>query len=200
MERICPIPRIWSDIYLKLKKISNKNTSIPEPPKPIILGGWWCTGDMEKSFQWNATLDWIDIYGGRELIEKLTDEDFHWVVEFGRPIEEKWSLEQIPPAEVYPKETMTGLLQDLVNNWHNIAAELTSRCKPVCFSGKKSRCLKVQIFNLEPPTWGTWGLGKINYRDVIFTDKSEFTKFRQRLNKYLAPHKVDHIKFFYKNI
>jgi hypothetical protein len=198
MKRICPNPRIWSDIYVKLKKISDKNTSIPEPPRPIILGGWWCTGDLEKNFQWDATVRWINVYGGRELLENLTDENFHWAVEFGRPVEEKWSLQQTPSAEVYPREILLGLLKELANNWHDIAKELASRSKPVCFTGKKSRCLKIQIFDLEPPPWGTWGIGKINYRDVSFTNKNEFTKFRERVNSYLTPHQADHIKFSYK--
>ena len=199
MKQVCPKPRVWHDIYLQLKKISRKNTSIPEPPEPIILGGWWCTGDFEKALQWNATLHWIDVHGGREFVENLNNSDFHCVVEFGRPIEEKWSLEQTLPAEKYAKEIASDLLQNLVNNWSEIAGELAKKCMPVCFTGKKSRCLKIQTFSLEAPPWGTWGIGNVKYRDVKFTNKNEFTKFRIRINSYLLPHRVDHIKFFHRN-
>ena len=200
MKRISPIPRIWSDIYFQLKKIARKDISIPEPPKPLVLGCWWGSSDEEKSSRWNATLHWIETYGGRELIERLTDEHFHMVSKFGSYTREVWSFEQIHPAEKYPKENISGLLQHLVNNWDEISGELASRCMPVCFTGKKSRCLKIQIFGLEAPPWGTWGIGKGRYRDVEFTNKNEFTKFRSRINSYLLPHRVDHIKFFYRNI
>ncbi len=185
---------------MQLRKISRKNISIPDPPKPLVLGCWWGSSDEEKVSRWGATLQWIEIYGGRELIEKLTDEDFHWVVEFGRSVEEKWSFEKILPAEKYSKEVISDLFQRLVNNWHEITVDLPNRCQPVRFTGKKSRCLKIQIFGLEPPLWGTWGIEKVKYRDIKFTNKIEFTRFRARLNSYLTPHQVDHIKFFYRDI
>ena len=199
MDRICPQPRVWVDIYTKLTKISDKNPAIPKPPLPIILGGWWCTGDLEKALQWDATLRWINLYGDKELISKLTDEDFHRVIKYRRPLEENWSYQLVPPAEKYSEEKLKELLISIENNWDDIAGHLANRCKPIRFSGKKSRCLNVQIYYLDPPPWGTWGIEKINYRNQNFTNKKEFTNFREKINAFLKPHKIDHVKFFYKN-
>lgn len=72
-EFICPIAWKWAEVYQRLQEElkSRGDSSIPEPPKPLILAGWAYSPDLEKSVRWAETVQWALQHGFAELIPEL---------------------------------------------------------------------------------------------------------------------------------
>ena len=79
-EIICPEPSPWHDIYLRLVNAARESQAkMPMPPRPLILGGWWGSTDLEKQRRWQETIEWSKEWGFTELIGELPDERMHKV-------------------------------------------------------------------------------------------------------------------------
>jgi len=77
---ICPQPKVWDEIYKKLKKkmSERKTTDIPEPPVPLILNGWWYSSDNEKRIRWEETILWCNKYNFSSQIPELSEEQSYF--------------------------------------------------------------------------------------------------------------------------
>lgn len=75
IQIICPQPGVWNDIHKALlnAKKERGDSSIPDPPIPLILAGWWASSDEDKRERWINTLKWAEQYGFIHLIPKMTD-------------------------------------------------------------------------------------------------------------------------------
>src|SRR5688572_10465584 len=79
-EIVCPEPRLWYDIYQRLVEATQGGrTLIAKPPRPLILGGWWGSSDLEKQVRWRETIEWAKLWGLSDLIGELPDERMHKV-------------------------------------------------------------------------------------------------------------------------
>jgi hypothetical protein len=74
---ICPQPGVWHKIHqiLSEAKNSSKASTVPDPPIPLILNGWWTSSDEDKRERWQKTEEWAKQYGFEKLIPVLKDED-----------------------------------------------------------------------------------------------------------------------------
>jgi hypothetical protein len=80
MLRICPKPLLWSKLFAELKRFAGSYPcNPPSPPKPLILGGWNYSNDVEKRARWSETLAWASANGCQYLLETLHDDDFYSV-------------------------------------------------------------------------------------------------------------------------
>ncbi len=73
---ICPQASVWSDFYLGLKEIAERN-SLPMPPVPLVLAGWAYSTDNEKMARWKQTIEWLFAHQLSYLLEKISDSDMY---------------------------------------------------------------------------------------------------------------------------
>ena len=79
MNRICPNPTRWNDVYKQLEEFSKLNCCTPDlPPKPLILAGWAYSSDLDKLQRWNDTVAWAGKNGCSNLTNRLSDSDFYY--------------------------------------------------------------------------------------------------------------------------
>lgn len=78
MNRICPHPARWNDVFNQLMEYAKTHRCIP-PPKPLILAGWAFSNDLEKLRRWSKTVNWANENGCAEIVSSLSDEDFYCV-------------------------------------------------------------------------------------------------------------------------
>ena len=198
MHRICPLPKAWILVHRELDKFA-KTKGVAQPPTPLILGGWHFSSDAQKNSRWNETVTWARKHGVEHFLENIKDEHFYEVTEFTYPKEWNWSLESIRPAVRPSDEQLESYLGLIQKNWKTLAKGFSQQTLPVSFSGKKARTLNVKLLTTEPlPPWGTWGLENVGLLSQKFTSKVKFTVFRKGINLLIAPHKIDHVDFFYK--
>lgn len=196
MIRVCPLPQIWGQIYNKLKTIELQNADIPSPPIALILAGWNFSDDFGKKNRWDDTLEWINKYGGEDLISCLTDDDYYCVEELSRPAYFDYHYGDTSPPAIRPADDeLTTLIKKLSDQWGQIAGEDSNSTEPLSFTGAKARSLIVEYDTDELPSWGTWGNEPGGYYDQHFTDKASFTSLRKKINELIQPHKIDHIVF-----
>jgi hypothetical protein len=82
MEKVCPFPLIWNEIYKSLYQKWIECSSIGEaPPVPLILGGWVYSNDVEKQKRWKETEKWAQGRGFSSILLDLTEENFYKVDE-----------------------------------------------------------------------------------------------------------------------
>lgn len=199
MIRVCPLPRIWGQIYNKLHTISLQNSNIPSPPIALILAGWNFSDDFGKKNRWDDTLEWINKYGGEDLITSLTDNDYYCVEKLCRPAYLDYQYGDTSPPAIRPADDeLTNLIKKLSDLWDQIAGNDSRLTMPLDFSGTKARCLIVEYDTDSLPSWGTWGNEPGGYHDQNFTNKASFTALRQRINDAIHPHKIDHVVFHRK--
>ena len=199
MIRICPKPPKWIDIYEELKLIARQQ-SVQPPLRPLILSGWVHSSDAQKIERWEEHVTWAKAHGAQALIDSIAEADYYCAHELTYPREWDWSMESIPVAIRPSDQELDRLLKLLQESWGTVAAGFAQQTIPASFSGKKARTLNVKLLATEPlPPWGTWGLENVGLHSQKFTSKVKFTVFRKSVNLLIAPHKVDHIEFFYKN-
>jgi hypothetical protein len=197
MVRICPKADYWNRVYTRLLNFAQLYPCTPaEPPVALVLGGWIYTNDMEKKERWEETIAWSNENGCGHLISKIPEDGYYEVIgatdytigPLGGPMYQEWDFEakQCPD----PKK-LKEYLDILLSQWPVIAGEqLGHASKPLGFSGKKARRLVVWADSSASPPWGSWTA--LSDRE---SERRTFTKFRDSINRAIAPHAVDHIDF-----
>jgi hypothetical protein len=197
MERICPNPTQWHEVYKKLVDYSETHKCYPpSPPKALVLSGWNYTNDLDKKNRWEQTVQWSKNNGCSVLVEQIPKSEFYSVENLttyaigpmGGPMHREWDYgSKIRP----PTDLLKGNIKTLSENWDKIAgSSLSVITSPIKFTGKKARRLLISAdFHYDPP-WGTW-----IERSELETERRTFTDFRKKINKYISPHEVDHIDF-----
>ena len=196
---ICPKPEIWNEIYKKLLRVykfrRGNNQNISEPPKPLLLSGWWYSNDLDKQTRWNETVEWAEANGLSHLTPKLSPENSysvsqistHAIGPMGGPVYLPWNYE---PRNKPGKDEIADGLNLLIRFWEDVIGKQYSRIsKPLGFSGKKQRRLKVGFLPNTKSPWGDW--------NILRNDSSRlaFTEFRKRVNEAIHPLEIDHIDF-----
>lgn len=196
---VCPKPIKWAEVYKELVQAKKSRITtgqdIFDPPKPLLLGGWNFSNDLEKQIRWKDTVNWAERNGVSNLIPEFTPDDCYYVSQIstytvgpmGGPMYLPWHYE---PREKPSKEEVATGFDLLVKKWEDIIGkEYSTISKPLGFSGKKRRRLKVGISSNTKSPWGNWStLGKDESRRA-------FTVFRRRVNEIIYPLEVDHIDF-----
>lgn len=197
MYRICPNPIPWNDVYKKLSLFAGSHQcKPPKPPLPLILAGWVYSNDYDKMERWQQTVEWAEANGCAEITEVLKEKDFYFshdlsdydVGPLGSPMYLEWNFEsKIKPSD----EELLKVLDRLCSSWEQTAGpELAAVTYPLGFSGAKRRKLLVRALQSFSPPWGGWVfLSHDNHK------RRAFTRFRESVNKVIAPHMVDHIEF-----
>ncbi len=197
MKFVCPELNRWHSIYKTLcNSWENSGRECPPPPKALILAGWSGTNDYEKARQWRATVEWAGRFGFSHLIPELSAEESYLVPEMssyylgptGKPMKLDWNYDA---KEVPSAENVDRAMRVLQENWKNIAGPNLANITSVQgFSGRKRRRVLIEAdFSVNPP-WGTWD--SLNQEE---SRRREFTRFREAINKAIAPLEVDHIDF-----
>jgi hypothetical protein len=196
MEIVCPNPIPWNDVYAQLKERSQKTVGTPEPPAPLILGGWAYSNDVQKRQRWHETVAWAETNGCSDVIAQLRDEDYYrvdtltsYVVgPLGGPMYRAWDLDQ---KERPTDQNLTRYFEILTTGWPQIAGEELARVtRPIAFRGRKSRRLLVLANPEASPPWGDW-----SHLSRQETARRTFTALRAAINKAITPHEVDHVDF-----
>lgn len=75
----CPLPGLWDNIYMGQLKLWRElnDPDIPEPQKPMILGGWHLA-HIYKVLAWWNTKKWAQKYGNTKMIDSLKPEDYFY--------------------------------------------------------------------------------------------------------------------------
>jgi hypothetical protein len=201
MMRICPNPMPWHETFERLISYAQSHPCTPpSPPKPLILGGWAYSNDIEKRQRWEETVAWTAENGCPELVSGIPDHDFYFVEEptsytvgpYGGPMYRAWDLE----TKTRPSSEQIALCMDtLRSRWSEIVGEeLASITRPLAFTGEKARRLLLIADDAVSPPWGGW-----SHLSAGESARRTFTRFRAGINKAIAPHEVDHIDFVIKN-
>jgi hypothetical protein len=196
MQRVCPAPMRWNEVFEQLLRYAHTHACTPaQPPRPLILAGWWATNDVEKMRRWEETVEWAAANGCAALTE-VADEDFYKVENpssyqigpLGGPCYRPWDYDskQRPSAQELAKH-----LDHLSKGWPDIVGlALASITRPMTFSGKKARRLLVQADRTAHPPWGGW-----SWLSSEEQARRTFSRFRSVINNAVAPHEVDHVNF-----
>lgn len=194
-EIVCPEPGLWHEIYERLASTArDAEPRVPPPPRPLILGGWWGSTDLQKKARWEQTLEWAKRWDLEELIGELQDDQMYRVdaVTLLLPLlsinqNRNWNHK----ARHRPTDAEAAAAMELLQtNWNSIAGPLVEYSHPLSLTGSKLRRLLVRADPEAKPPWGDWG--KIDRPIAI-----EFTRFRRAVNDAIQPHEVDHIDFIH---
>lgn len=191
MTFVSPQPNTWYKTWLDLKtKWEHDKLTCPPPPVALVLSGWTMSNDYDKQERWRQTLKWADSNNLRHFIPELKDEEKYFVEELSswRPFEDDDFV--IHPEKYKPtKEEIRSAIEKIQKNWVTyLGKEFAEKTKPLKLTGDKSRRLVVKVdINYQPP-WGTW-------TRISDNQKTLFSKFRQQINKDIAPVEIDHIDF-----
>lgn len=187
----------WHEAFERLTNYAKSHPcEPPSPPKPLILAGWAYSNDIEKLGRWEATVAWAANNECTELVSGIPDQDFYFVEEptsymvgpFGGPMYRAWDFKTKPRP---PSEQIAVHMDTLRSRWPEIVGEeLASITRPVAFTGDKARRLLVLADGAVSPPWGGWS--RLSEEESA---RRTFTRFREGINKALAPHEVDHIDF-----
>ena len=193
--RICPFPNAWHEAHQRLEWEAALRECTPAfPPRPVILGAWPGTNDVEKMERWEETVAWAERNGCRRVVDDIPDEEFYFVSEpwggsvnfHGGPIFLPWNW---TPRQRPSEREVRQSMQRLVADWHSIVGnELGEITRPLRLTGRKKRRLVVLAIASGSPPWGTWS-------ERWYGRKDTFSRFRAAINDVLAPHQVDHIDF-----
>jgi hypothetical protein len=197
MTRICPQSAVWARFYESLKVYAEAHPcQPPEPPFPLIFGGWFYSNDVTKKERWDGTVDWAQRNGCGHLLNTIPDDQFYEVESptsytvgpMGGPMYRMWDCQ---PRVKPPASQLENCMDTLKRNWSAVAGEELFRVTaPREFTGKRARRLLVAADYTAVPPWGTWtGLA---YHE---TSRRTFTRFRTAVNAAITPHEVDHIDF-----
>jgi len=195
MNRVCPNPIPWNDVYKRLSRVAEDQPSLPKPPIPLILNGWVYSNDAEKIARWNDTVEWARKAGCEDITNALTDEDFYSTDEvstyrvgpLGGPMYRDWDFE----AKERPEgEALEEALRRPRSKWTDIATGFSDATQPVAFTGTKARRLVVTVIKDAQPPWGAW-----DRLSGVEQERRTFTAFRRAVNEVIGPLEVDHIDF-----
>lgn len=192
---ICPLPAPWEKAYQRLVQFSSDNDLAP-PQRPLVLSGWHFSDDIDKQERWQHHLQWASDNGCEELLSYLPEADFYTAqaLYVSPRLPRLFAKDNCKTKHRPTDQELDNYLKILKDNWKEITGNELSRTiiKPKCFSGEKARCLSVLAdSDIEPP-WGAWGY----FDSVGDVRRYQFTIFRSAICKAIAPHMVDHIKFF----
>jgi len=196
MIEICPLPDHWHRVYQTfLEAARNSDGKIPDPPRPLILGGWAYSNDVQKREQWNAMVKWAEAWGLQDAVDQLTPDMMHCVERptdytvgpAGGPMYLPWNFD---PKPVVSESQTIHAMKTLLEKWPEIAGEsLSVVTRPLAFTGAKSRRLLVYADPSATPPWGSWT--KLSHGP----ERREFSHFRASVNAAIKPILVDHIDF-----
>jgi hypothetical protein len=62
LKGVCPMPDEWNRLYQMLPGTRQTRDGWV-PPLPLILGAWWETGMLQKSYRFEEHLQWADKHG-----------------------------------------------------------------------------------------------------------------------------------------
>ena len=197
MIRICPNPFPWNETFRRLTRYANAHPCTPpSPPVPLILASWAYSNDVEKMRQWEETVAWANGNSCAEVVGAIPDEDFYFVDEptthtvgpLGGPMYQPWDFDSKGCPSV---EEIAQHLETLISRWSEIIGpEIAHITRPLAFTGKKARRLLVRAEGSARPPWGDW-----SRLSSVETERRAFTRFREAINKVIAPHEVDHVDF-----
>jgi hypothetical protein len=197
MKRICPKPMLWHEAFERVINYAQSHSCTPpSPPKPLILGGWAYSNDIEKLQRWQETVAWSAKNECAELVSGIPDHDFYFVEEptsyavgpFGGPMYRPWDFETKARP---PSEHIAAYMDTLRSRWSEIVGvELAGITRPLAFTGEKARRLLVLADGTVTPPWGGW-----LHLSEEESARRTFTRFRTDVNNAIAPHEVDHIDF-----
>lgn len=162
MKRICPNPMPWHEAFERLNIYAQSHHCAPPlPPKPLILGGWAYSNDIEKRQRWEETVAWAARNGCAELLSGIPDHDFYFVEEptsytvgpFGGPMYRAWDFERKTRP---PSKQIAAYMNSLQSRWSEIVGEeLAGITRPLAFTGGKARRLLVLAHGaVSPPGAG----------------------------------------------
>lgn len=197
MNRICPNPMQWHEVFERLANYAQSHLCTPNvPPKPLILAGWAYTNDIEKMQRWKETVAWAEKNGCSNLVSSIPAQDFYFVEKpssymigpLGGPMYHTWDSE----AKSRPSpEHLARIIDTLLSGWLEIVgSKIGSMTRPMTFTGEKARRLLVFADASYTPPWGGW-----SYLSKQESERRTFTHFRAAINKAIAPHEIDHIDF-----
>ena len=193
-----PMPADWARVHARLAedRIRLGDTSVPEPPVPLILAGAAFSTATEIQARWRALLDWAHAHGLEEAllsnlgplpdcdvarsIAGVSDSGQGWWPQYG---EQNHSPRARPTAE-----TVHDAFAMLASSWTSIVGlDFAASTRPLRLTGKKFRHLVVAADPSARPSWGSWNSRHQNPR--------VFTAFRKAINDSLTPLEVDHVSF-----
>ncbi len=195
MTRICPAPKAWNDAFERLVAFAQLHRCAPpEPPKPLILAGWWASSDEEKKHRWAETIAWAADNGCSDLVRAIAEVDFycvekptdHAIGPHGGPMHRSWDTE----CRKRPSRQQLGEWMSILSSrWGEIAgAELARVTRPLSLTGRKARRLVVRAEETYTPPWGSW-----SRLSDIESQRRTFRRLRAAINREIAPHAVDHV-------
>jgi hypothetical protein len=80
MQRVCPNPKLWNEVFGRLSRYADSHACTPaRPPIPLVLAAWWVTNDREKMRRWEETVAWARANGCGGIVEEIADADFYKV-------------------------------------------------------------------------------------------------------------------------
>ena len=76
----CPNPGEWHRVHRELLRArARAAVQPPEPPIPLILGGWVYSSAREKHERWTETVAWAREHGCGAIVESIPREEYeHW--------------------------------------------------------------------------------------------------------------------------
>lgn len=190
MFKVCPNPITWVTVFERLTSYASSHQCLPPmPPNPLVLGGWWCTSDLEKKKRWDETVEWASNNGCSDIIDQF--DDYYYVEEFGDYIIPMYREKDYEAKPKQSAEALAIILAELSLHWSEIIGpELGKVTTPLAFTGAKGRRLVVQANFAYSPQWGGW-----TFRSLDKSERITFTHFRKAINDAIKPHEVDHIDF-----
>jgi hypothetical protein len=190
---VCPVPRVWAKTHQRLlAEWKRRGEQSDPPPIPLILAGWNFSSDYEKNHRWRQMEDWARAHDCQHLIPVLSEADGHFVAEFSSDngVPDYLLSNSEPKRRPLPAEAEDALAT-LLQRWDYVAgSDLHRISKPLMFSGRKKRNLRVSVEPGHEAPWGTW-----RALDPAPSKRVAFTLLRKRINEVIGPHQVDHIMF-----
>lgn len=198
-NRIIPCPTKWTELWQMLPDLKRSGNSW-DPLPPLILGAWAYSTEQSKQERFfyhlryaakKNVLDKISFF-----LKNLSESEWCHTGKAGYNLdfEHNYNYEKFEPKEKPEKDILVNSLQSLNSNWTEIVGvQIANATKLIDFSGEKSRRLNIKVLDdtIIPP-WGSWWSLKNS------SNRELFTIFRSTINKYIAPHYVDHICFIKK--
>ncbi len=191
------IPTKWTELWEMLPNIKRVGCSW-DPLPPLILGAWWHSSELEKQERFFSHLQYAYKHGilnkVSNYLRNLSENEWcHSGEAGGISLEDYYYSNEVFEAKVKPSnDIIINSLKTLHNNWIEIAGEKIAKVtEPYNFSGKKARRLNVKVLDEKiKPDWGSWWSLDISENPNLFTN------FREKINKAINPHSIDHIFFF----
>lgn len=191
MIRICPNPTQWHRVYQRVMAAwSDCGSKPPEPPVPLILGGWAFSSDRDKEQRWGALVAWANERGLAHLIPLIPEDDWYCVRTYSTPPEWHYSG-TVHPKQVRPSNVdLTRYFAQLKSDWIELAGPVVGlHTRPLEFTGRRRRRLLVLADARGAPPWGDWNTFRPS------ANRESFTAFRRAVNARISPHCVDSIDF-----